>query len=670
MKRFVAVVLAIGLGSAGVAVQAAGAAPSSARAPISGQRPGWATPAAEVAPTPDTETVPIRVYLKLRDQAGAEAQAAAVSDPNSPAYGSYLTPRQVRDAYSPTKDAVTQVSAWLAGTGLTVGFVPANRAYVSATGTATQVEAAFGTTLAEYRVRDTEVRAPETDPTVPADVGAVIEGVVGLDQSARLVQPTHVGGADEQGASANAGISASSRSTAVTPAAGPAGGFRNAGPCSAYFGERMATSLPSYGGGFPAVVPWAPCGYQPGQLRAAYGLDGQVAKGIDGRGVTVAVVDAFASPTIRKDIAEYTNRYDPTHPWAPGQYRQIVPPGIFAVPADDDCDPQGWYGEQTLDIEAVHAMAPGANVLYVGGEDCEQGIDAALNHIVSNGLANIVSNSYGSTGEDIGQAEVRIFSGITLQAALEGIGLYFSSGDDGDESINLPKPAVDFEPSLPWVTGVGGTSLAVRKNGRTKLETGWSTGISDYDRGKFTPRAPGEFLYGSGGGTSRRFDQPWYQTPVVPSSLAKKWSRAPMRTVPDVAALGDPNTGMLVGQTQRFSDGVYFDVYRIGGTSLASPLFAGVMALADQAAGRSHGFANPALYALYGTAAFRDIVPGPKTAVARNNFANDEDTADGLLTSVRTFDFPKQSIHTTVGYDTVTGLGVPNGKSFLNALSR
>ena len=87
--------------------------------------------------------------------------------------------------------------------------------------------------------------------------------------------------------------------------------------------------------------------------------------------MTVAVVDAFASPTIRKDITEYTTRYDPTHPWAVGQYRQIVPPGIFSVPADDDCDPRGWYGEQTLDIEAVHAMAPGANVLYVGGEDCD-----------------------------------------------------------------------------------------------------------------------------------------------------------------------------------------------------------------------------------------------------------------------------------------------------------
>ena len=171
MKRFVAVALAIGLGSAGLAVQTAGAAPTATRAPIPGQRPPWATPAAEIAPTPDAETVPIRVYLKLRNQAGAEAQAAAVSDPTNPAYGHYLTPRQVRDAYAPTSAAVAQVSTWLASAGLGVGYVPSNRAYVSATGSAAQVEAAFGTSLAEYRVRGTDVRAPETDPTVPTDVG-------------------------------------------------------------------------------------------------------------------------------------------------------------------------------------------------------------------------------------------------------------------------------------------------------------------------------------------------------------------------------------------------------------------------------------------------------------------------------------------------------------------
>src|SRR4029079_17353910 len=102
------------------------------------------------------------------------------------------------------------------------------------------------------------------------------------------------------------------------------------------------------------------------------------------------------------------------------------------------------------------------------------------------------------------------------------------------------------------------------------------------------------------------FAQPWYQKGVVPSSISNWFGNGPHRAVPDVAMVGDPTTGMLVGQTQTFSDGTYYDEYRIGGTSLSSPLLAGVMALADQAAGHAHGFASPALYAKAGTSAFHD----------------------------------------------------------------
>ena len=102
--------------------------------------------------------------------------------------------------------------------------------------------------------------------------------------------------------------------------------------------------------------------------------------------------------------------------------------------------------------------------------------------------------------------------------------------------------------------------------------------------------------------------------------------------------VGDPNTGMLIGQTQTFSDGVYYDQYRIGGTSLSSPLFAGLMAVADQVAGFHHGFVNPLLYSLDGTAAFNDVKPGPLTAVVRRNFVNSENADDGFSISARMFD--------------------------------
>src|SRR5436190_6276361 len=99
---------------------------------------------------------------------------------------------------------------------------------------------------------------------------------------------------------------------------------------------------------------------------------------------------------------------------------------------------------------------------------------------------------------------------------------------------------------------------------------------------------------------------------------------------------GDPNTGMLVGRTQTFSDGVCYDEYRSGGTSLSSPLFAGVMALADQAAGHHHGFANPALYAA-SASAFRDVAgDGPNDAVARADYVNAQNATDGISYTIRT----------------------------------
>ena len=132
--------------------------------------------------------------------------------------------------------------------------------------------------------------------------------------------------------------------------------------------------------------------------------------------------------------------------------------------------------------------------------------------------------------------------------------------------------------------------------------------------------------------------------------------------------VGDPNTGFLVGQTQTFPEGVSYDEYRIGGTSLSSPLFAGVMALADQQAGVHHGFANPYLYSLAGSGALRDITPGPKSAVVRRNYDNSVDASAGFANpTVRTIDADLQSLRTLNGYDTLTGLGAPNGASFVGA---
>jgi hypothetical protein len=119
------------------------------------------------------------------------------------------------------------------------------------------------------------------------------------------------------------------------------------------------------------------------------------------------------------------------------------------------------------------------------------------------------------------------------------------------------------------------------------------------------------------------------------------------------------------GATDRRT--VRYSEYRLGGTSLSSPLMAGVMALADQRAGGRHGFANPALYGRYGTAAYRDVVaPLAPIAVVRNDFVNSVDPSEGTTTKLRTFD-QTGTLPTTPGYDDVTGVGTPNGQQFLDA---
>ena len=217
--------------------------------------------------------------------------------------------------------------------------------------------------------------------------------MVGLDQSADLIHPNAIADADPR----------------TNPKAGPPVGFRNAPPCSIYWNQHQATDQPPLGGGYPDVLPWAPCGHTPPQLRSVYGIESSVESGNDGHGVKVGIVDAFAAPTIYRDAREYSARNDPTHVLRLSQFTQVIPPGIYKAKANDPCDPRGWYGEETLDVEAVHAMAPGADIVYAGGASCQDhDIDVALNNLVDGSLVNLVSNSYGNLGEDVGQRQGRV----------------------------------------------------------------------------------------------------------------------------------------------------------------------------------------------------------------------------------------------------------------------
>ena len=639
MRRALTLFCSVAL--AGLTISAAPAWAAQGRAVIPLSHPLWATPQTKVAEANPASKLSFRVYLAMRDQAGAEAAAQAVSDPSSGAYRQYLTPGQVTDRFAASDATVKSVRDWLSASGFGIGDVPSNRAYVEATGTADQAEKAFGVQLAKYRVDGQVLRAADKELSVPADLAGSVLGVIGVDQASQLLKPDHTDGSPSD----------------VPPTAG----FRNAQPCGDYYGQKIDTTDPAYGG---QHLPYAPCGYKPGQLRSAYGVDNV---GFGGFGTTVAVVDAFASPTLYADAAEYARRNDPSHPLQKWQFAEKIFPTNSEAEPPDRCDAAGWYGEQTLDVEAVHALAPAANILYVGGSDCQDpSLDQALNWIVAGHKADLVSNSYGDSGEDIPASEVRSWNQIMVQAALEGIGMYFSSGDSGDNAAVLGKPSADFPATSSWVTAVGGTSLAIGANGKKIFETGWETGKSVLTNGAYVPGPPGNFTSGSGGGTSVIYDEPFYQRGSVPDTLARQNQNGNHRgrVVPDISTVGDPNTGFLIGQTQTFPDGVYYDQFRIGGTSLSSPVFAGIVAVSDSLDHFHHGFLNPLIYATAKAPSISDVTH-VEAAVERVDYANSVDASSGLIVSARKLDYPNLTIHTTAGYDNVTGLGSPNGPAFL-----
>ncbi|MDJ0380330.1 S53 family peptidase [Streptomyces sp. G-G2] len=614
--------LALGLPSAQAATPVPGG-----RVALEGARPGWASDSADQGGAAQSARVDARVYLAGRDPQGLTAYAAAVSDPKSPSYGTYLTPEQTQQRFGATAEQVKAVTQWLQGAGLTV--TGSDQHYIAVSGDVAAAQRAFATQLHDFRKGGATYRAPATTPSAPGALANAVLTVTGLDNAPH-------------------------RSTHQDTLPGPGAGFRNAGPFSSYYGSNLASTLPdAYG----AKVPYAVKGYTGQQLRAAYG-----AGGYTGKGVTVAITDAYASPTIAADAQKYAGR-NADKSYRRGQLSQVTPAEYTHT---EDCDASGWYGEETLDVEAVHAVAPDADVVYVAGASCnDPDLLDALNKVVDKRLADIVSNSWGdieaNETPDIAAAYDQTFK----LGAIEGIGFYFSSGDNGDEVANTGTKQVDTPANSAWVTAVGGTSLAVGQHNTYQFETGWGTlkATLAADGASWTG-FPGNYTSGAGGGTSGAVRQPSYQRGVVPDALAKANGATRMRTVPDIAAIADPNTGFLVGQTQTWPNGsVSYDEYRIGGTSLAAPVIAGVQALAQQARHLPIGFANPGIYARYGSPLYHDVTDHPlgknrDLAVARNDFANTADASEGVLTSVRSLG-KDSSLPALTGYDVVTGVGSP-----------
>ena len=613
-----------------LSISGASSASAAGRESFAGAVPRWATASHDAGVTAPAASVEGEIYLPLRDSAGAAAYAIAASTPRSSTYRQFLSPTAWIDRFSPTQADSDAVVASLTAKGLTVSAVPASRQYVVFRGTATQLGALFATSLHNYNYSGHVLAAPSSVPSVPAELAGKVSGI-SIDQGKLLTHTDSV----KQAAPLTDGVDT------LSPTNGPPLAVN--AKCSHYSGENTVTAPLAYG---QTTFDTFACGYVPSQLRSAYG----VASGQDGAGQTVAIIDAYASPSIVDDVNTYSAAVGET---ALANYSQILPDPKLVSDQAACGFPSGWQGEQTLDVEAVHGIATAAKILYVGGFNCGGGLDVALSKILDNNLANIVSNSYGNTGEAIPADSLKGAQNLHIQAAGEGIGLYFSSGDSGDEVANLGYPSPDFPASSPYVTSVGGTSLGINQAGTIAYETGWGTATDKINPAgvAYHSRVPGLFAFGAGGGTSAVFPEPAYQRGVVPTSLSNGF-----RVSPDIAALADPYTGFSIGIRPIINDTTLavgaFQRETYGGTSLASPLAAAQIAIVQQKSGVSIGFANPTLYGIDTTqpSAFRDVVPqSPTRALAYTSASS----GNSYLISLD----QDSSLKTAKGYDTVTGMG-------------
>ncbi len=625
------------------------------RIAIANTHPAWAVTAGHAqAPAVRSGTVNARVYLAGRDEAGLTAYARAVSTPGNALYGHFLTARELQARYGPTAAQVRAVEDWLRSAGLHVTGVDAKVAgYIAVRGSISAAGKAFSVGFGMYAgPGGKSYRAPDRAASAPASVASAVLTVGGLDTAPHLARPM------------------------VKNLPPPPPNYWIARPCSSYYGQTVATGMPeAYG----RHAPWNVCGYTQKQIRSAYGV---TASGMTGKGQTVAIIDAYASPTMPYDANTFATRTG-DKPFRPGQFVQYTPKS-YSLVGPNQCDAAGWYGEETLDIEAVHGQAPDANVHFVAAASCsDEDLANADALVVDDHLASIVSNSWGDLSSDMTLRPV--YELIFRAGAAEGIGFYFSSGDNGYESPGEDPGysshiQVDYPTSSNWVTSVGGTSLAIGKTSNYELETSWGTLLDPLTKsGKawqfpLPGQYPAYYDGSSGGGVSTQYTQPFYQAGVVPASLSHHLpngttSRTAMRVIPDVSALADPSTGMLVGETSLMPNGktYAFALSRIGGTSVACPTFAGIQADAQQAAGHPLGFANPAIYLRYGTSAFHDVTDHPfggssRLAEVRNNYTNAATRQGPLVTWLRTLGIDGEgaaALPAVKGYDDATGVGSP-----------
>jgi subtilase family serine protease len=382
--------------------------------------------------------------------------------------------------------------------------------------------------------------------------------------------------------------------------------------------------------------------YVPDQVEAAYNLPALYSQGINGKGRTIVIVDAYGSPTIADDLLSFDQYLGLGTPPL-----RIVQVGHVPTFDSGNADMVGWAAETTLDVEYAHAGAPAAKIVLVEvAQEDLQHLVLGVRYAVQHKLGDVISLSWGAPEQALGRGFVSSYSSIFSQAASRHITIVASSGDSGasgqDNNGNYyHHPVASWPATSPFVTAVGGTRLNLNASGaRNGLDTAWndtySTAVNDFYFG-----ADGPNPLATGGGKSAYYGRPGYQKGVRSVTGGQ-------RGIPDISMSASCSVAVNVFETFTGGHGGWTANC---GTSESAPMFASIVALAAQVAGHSLGLINPALYALAaGHAA--GIVP---VASGNNTVSFSGVTVHGY--SVRR------------SYNLVTGLGTVNGQDLVPELA-
>ena len=651
---------------------------------VKNNTPGYVVTAKSLGAEDPAKIIEVSVWLKLHNRDQFDVLTESLYDRNSPNYRHWLTGKDI-ERFAPTAGEAKTVQQFFAAHNLQVVKTGPNNFYVRARGTVADVQKAFHVHLINYQVGQKTIRANDGDPQIDGVAGTLARAVSGLDsgkfEHALMARPTTPG-------------DAKSAITAKLETANDSNFFTS----QCFTGTETDTLSTNGDGELPigtytgnkinlesATSPG--CAYTPPVIQTAYNLSGLYNGGYDGTGQTIAIVDWCGSYTIESDANAFSKKFG--LPKLTSSNFNIIYTSPSQCIAYDQV-------EINLDVEWAHAVAPGANInLIVPPSNGFQDVDEAEFDVANYGWGNVLSGSYVSPELYTTTTELDTENLLSELGAATGISYNFASGDDGDYVVAIERKTVSAPADSPWSTAVGGVSLALNSDNSIAWQSGWGT----YDpllaeEGTVYDPPKALFFGGSGGGPSNCVTKNFHlDPPLCTGGFSKpayqKSLSGTNRLLPDVSWLADPFTGVaiLISIPGQIPEQVW-QVY--GGTSVATPMFSALWAIANQEAvtggGTELGQAAPYLYSLPSDTIY-DIVPVTSatnvTGTIQDSTGKHQYSAKALVGNPKTefvsalWDYfatddtalvlsfgTDGSLKTAPGWDDVTGVGTPNAQAF------